>query len=153
MNTKKLTIAGFAIGAILIAGLPRPAAAVIDELLMYPGANCTKQSGGSPTFLSNGRLRNNTAANITVQCPMYDRGANFTGRVWVFTPPNLAVSCSSNATNPLAGASSPQMGSASGNPGAISFSGPTNTGTFTYRFYNCTLPPGTEIINYRGQAL
>lgn len=116
MNTKTLTISGFAMGAILLAGLPRPAAAVIDEFLVYPGSNCIKQAGaGSPTFTSGGRLQNNTAGDMTVQCPMYDNGFDFTGHVWVIdpvTPGNIA--CSSVIKNPLGNPNASQPKSTSG---------------------------------------
>ncbi len=160
MNTKTLTISGFAMGAILMAGLPRPAAAVIDELLMYPGSNCIKQAGaGSPTFTSSGTLVNNTNSDITVQCPMYDGGLDFTGRVWVsHANPPVVVTCSSNVRNPLGTPNLTQTKSvAAGGVVGIVFDGPdVPPGTptsFSYRFYNCTLPKGTTLHNYRGQAL
>lgn len=144
-----------------MAGLPRPAAAVIDELLMYPGSNCIKQAGaGSPTFTSSGTLVNNTTSTITVQCPMYDNGSDFIGRVWVsHANPPVVVTCSSNLRNPIGTGSQPTIQTksvAAGTPPVpIDFDGPDTSviQTFSYRFYNCTLPKGTTLHNYRGKAL
>jgi hypothetical protein len=48
------------------------------------------------------------------------------------------------------------MKSTSGNASSsmvLSFDGPDVGGTFTFRFYNCVLPPTTQIISYRGRAV
>ena len=155
MNLKKLIISSFAFSPMLIAGLVAPASAAIDELLMYPGATCTKLTGGTPTLNSNGRLVNNTTSNITVLCPTFDNGTNFTVSVWVIDNSSSAnISCSARAENPLSG-SGTQTQTTSGfssDAKQLNFTGPTVGGTFTYRFYVCTLPPGTILINYRGRA-
>jgi hypothetical protein len=145
---------------ILVMGWPSPGAAqgiaAIDESMMYPGSNCIRLSGGTPTFTSSGRIVNNTASSMTVQCPMYDRGTDFTGAIWVIDNSVSAnITCSSVARNPLGSPSASQTKSTSGNSSSamvLSFTGPDVSGTFTYRFYNCTLPPTTQIINYRGIA-
>jgi hypothetical protein len=154
MTIKTLTILASAIVAVLVVFAPCPAVAAIDELLVYPGSNCIRISGGTPTYTSSGRLQNNTGATMGVQCPMYDNGFDFSGNIWVVTPSaTVAVACSSVVRNPLGSPSASQLKSGSGNPGVLTFDGPDALGTFTYRFYNCTLPPGTQIISYRGRAL
>src|SRR3954453_14215842 len=101
--------------SVLIVTAPHPAAALIDESLVYPGSNCIKVSGGDPTFsastnasdlsLLNGRMINNTASNMVVQCPMYDNGTDFQGNVWVLDNSVSAnVTCCSKYRNPLGNA-------------------------------------------------
>jgi hypothetical protein len=156
MTARPLAFLGSTLGAILLMTLPHPAAAAIDEPLVYPGSNCIRISGGTPTYLSNGRIWNNTAVNITVQCPMYDKGTDFTGNVWVIDNSTSAnITCTALARNPISGSGS-QMKSTSGNASSsmvLSFDGPDVGGTFTFRFYNCVLPPTTQIISYRGRAV
>jgi hypothetical protein len=154
MSRKAFTILAFVVTAIVLVS-PRSAVAVIDERLVYPGSNCVKVAGGAPTFNSNGWLVNNTSSLMIVQCPMYDNGTDFTGNVWVLDNSTTAnVTCSSNARNPISG-SGTQTLSTSGNSSSskvLSFTGPDISGTFTFRFYTCTLPPTTAVINYRGIA-
>jgi hypothetical protein len=157
MTARPLAFLGSTFGAILLMTSPHPAAAAIDELLVYPGSNCIRISGGTPSYTSSGRLVNNTASNITVQCPMYDNGFNFTGHVWVIDNSTTAnITCSSVVRNPLGNPSTSQPKSTVGNASSamtLSFDGPDAIGTFTYRFYNCVLPPTTQIISYRGRAV
>jgi hypothetical protein len=167
MPTKTLTIVASVIAVMLVVTLPRPAAAQpIDEPLMYPGSNCIKVTGGTPTFFASvsssslsplhGTLQNNTTSTMVVQCPMYDNGFNFTGRIWVIDN-NVTqnITCCSKTRNPLGGAEANQCKSTSGNsssPKTLDFDGPDKPGTFTRRFYDCSLPPTTSIIQYRGIA-
>ena len=149
---------GLAVGAILFLSLTGPiSAAPIDELLMYPGSNCRVVSGGPATITTSGRLWNNTAANMTVQCPMYDNGFDFTGAIWVIDNNASAnILCNSHIKNPLGNPSLFETKSTTGNASAamvLTYTGPDASGTFSYRFYTCVLPPTTQIINYRGRAL
>jgi hypothetical protein len=156
MTTKISAIFGLVIGAALMVSSPRPAAAIIDELLVYPGSNCKVISGGTPTYSSNGTLVNSTGSTLGVQCPMYDNGYDFAGSVWVLDNSTTAdVACSSVARNALGSPNGTQLRSTSGNSSDVkqlNFDGPDVTGLFTYRFYNCNLPPGTQLIAYRGRA-
>jgi hypothetical protein len=167
MSTKRLTIVASVIAVMLVLTLPRPAAAQgqIGESLVYPGSNCIKVTGGTPTFFASvdplnnsqlhGRLRNDTTTTMVVQCPMYDNGTNFTGRVWVIdNSVTQNITCCSKIRNPVSGAAN-QCKSTSGNSSStktLDFDGPDQTGTFGYRFYDCSLPPTTQIISYRGIA-
>lgn len=155
MPTKTFSIVACVLSTMVCLSLPNRAAAVIDELLVYPGSNCVRAAGGTPTFNSNGWLVNTTASTMVVQCPLYDNGTNFTGNVWVLDNSTTAnVTCSSNARNPISG-SGTQTKSTTGNSSSsmvLSFTGPDIGGTFTFRFYTCTLPPTTAIISYRGIA-
>jgi hypothetical protein len=156
MPTK--TIVACLLSAIVLLSLPRPAvAAEISELLVYPGSNCKVEFGGTPSINSSGWLVNNTKSTIYVQCPMYDNGFDFTGNVWVFDNSTTDdVLCRSFAFNPLGSTGSGQEQSTSGQsstPMTLSFTGPDVGGTFTYRFYSCTLPPTTAIVSYRGCAI
>jgi hypothetical protein len=157
MTTRTLSFLGSTLGAMLFMTSPHPAAAAIDEPLVYPGSNCIRRLGGTPTYTSSGRLVNNTSSNMTVQCPMYDNGFNFTGAIWVIDNSTTAnITCSSVARNPLGNPSASQSKSTVGNSSSamtLSFTGPDVSGTFTYRFYNCVLPPTTAIISYRGRAV
>src|SRR5215831_11921573 len=81
MPTRTSTIFACVIAATLVMSAPHPVAAVIDEFLVYPGSNCIKIAGGTPTYTTNGRLANDTASTMIVQCPMYDNGFDFTGNV------------------------------------------------------------------------
>ena len=158
MIIRTLRVLGLAIGGILLLSLTGPiSAAPIDELLMYPGSNCRVTSGGPGIVSSSGRIVNNTAANMTIQCPMYDNGFDFTGAIWVIDNSVSAnITCSSNIRNPLGNPSTSQTKSTAGNASAamvLSFTGPDASGTFSYRFYTCVLPPTTQLINYRGRAL
>jgi len=107
---------------------------------------------------------------------MYDNGVSFTGRIWVIDNNNINspagnITCCSKCRNPLGNPHTNQCKSTSGNSSAamaLDFDGPSGTslstgcpGTFSYRFYDCTLPgtltggttqPPTAIINYRGRA-
>jgi hypothetical protein len=87
---------------------------------------------------------------------MYDNGFNFTGRVWVLDNNVSAnITCCSKIRNPLINPRANQCKSTSGNSSAamaLDFDGPDAGGTFSYRFYDCSLPPTTAIINYRGIA-
>lgn len=154
MSRKTFTILASVITALALA-IPRSANAAIDERLVYPGSNCVRAAGGTPTFNSSGWLVNNTSSIMIVQCPMYDNGTDFTGNVWVLDNSTSAnVTCSSNARNPLGGGGTQTL-STSGNASAamaLSFTGPDVAGTFAFRFYTCTLPPTTAIISYRGIA-
>jgi hypothetical protein len=146
------------IGAILLLNpTAHISAAPIDELLVYPGSNCKVLSGGAATYTTSGRLVNNTAANLTVQCPLYDNGFDFSGNVWVIDNSVAAnITCSSVIRNPLGNPSTSEAKSTAGNASSamvLSFTGPDAGGTFSYRFFNCVLPPTTQIINYRGKAL
>jgi hypothetical protein len=157
MTTKTFPILISVLGAALAVSTPRLATAAIDELLVYPGSNCIRISGGTPTYTISGRLVNNTASSMTVQCPMYDNGFNFSGNVWVLDNSTTGnITCTSNVRNPLGNPTAQQTQSTSGNSSSamvLSFTGPDAVGTFTFRFYNCTLPPTTAIISYRGRAL
>jgi hypothetical protein len=160
MTTRIFRLLASVTTAVLIVSAPDLAGAqqalVIDEALVYPGSNCIVRSGGTPTYTSTGRIVNNTASNMFVQCPMYDNGFNFTGNVWVIDNSTSAnITCSSVVRNPLGNPSTSQTQSTSGNASAamnLSFTGPDASGTFTFRFYNCTLPPTTQLISYRGRA-
>jgi hypothetical protein len=159
MTAKILTIVGVVISATLIVTSPRPAiGAEINELLVYPGVNCRVTGGGPASFNGSGWLVNNNLVNMTVQCPMYDNGNNFTGNVWVLDNSMTAnVSCCSKLRYPN-GAGADQCKSTSGNSSsamALSFSGPDAGGNFSFgfRFYQCTLPPTTAVISYRGCAI
>src|SRR5262245_23161923 len=115
MPTKTLILVASVIAVMLVATLPRPVAAqAIGELLMYPGSNCIKVSGGTPTFHGSvdptnfsqlhGTLTNNTTSSMLVQCPMYDNGKDFTGRIWVIdNHATQNITCCSKARNPLSG--------------------------------------------------
>jgi hypothetical protein len=185
MPTTRFTIAAAMITLMLVVGLPRPAAAqAIGEPLMYPGSNCFRVTGGihaaaagstNPLDLSttHGTLTNNATTATVVQCPMYDNGVTFIGRVWVIDNTTTAnITCCSKCRNPLGNPHTNQCKSTSGNSNtakALDFDGPSGSslssgcpGTFSYRFYDCTLPgtmtgsttaqPPTRIINYRGRA-
>jgi len=66
MPTKIFSIAACMLSTMLFLSLPNRAAAVIDELLVYPGSNCVRAAGGTPTFNSNGWLVNTTASTTVV---------------------------------------------------------------------------------------
>jgi hypothetical protein len=161
MTIKTFTIVGVVISTMLIVTFPRVAAAAeIDELLVYPGVNCHVVGGGPASYNTSGWLINNTSSIMTVECPMYDNGYDFTGTMWVYDNSVSAdVSCDSRARNP---GGSPNVNSptltTSGNQSfppakALNFTGPDVGGTWTYRFYRCTLPPTTAIVSYRGCAI
>jgi hypothetical protein len=158
MASKKFIISSFAFGAVLIASSVTPATAAIDEALMYPGATCTKLSGGTPTIDANGRLLNKTASTMTVLCPIFDHGTRFTGSVWVIDNSSIGnISCSAQARNPTININ-PNLTQTQTTSGSslkakqLDFTGPNVDGLSTYRFYTCTLPAGTTLINYRGKA-
>ena len=117
MTARPLAFLGSTLGAILLMTSPHPASAAIDEALVYPGSNCIRISGGTPTYTAMDDSVNNTASNITIQCPMYDKGTDFTGNVWVIDNSTTAnVMCTSRARNPISGAGSqtkPTTGNAS----------------------------------------
>ncbi|RPI09884.1 MAG: hypothetical protein EHM63_04025 [Actinobacteria bacterium] len=89
---------------------------------------------------------------------MYDRGNTFAGRIWVIDNnevPGQDIVCCSKTRNPLGGDIANQCKVTAGSsdtPMQLDFDGPSATLTFTYRFFDCVLPPGTAIINYRGLA-
>jgi hypothetical protein len=158
MTIKTFGLLGSVIGGILLLSAPGSiSAAPIDELLVYPGSNCRAISGGPATYTAGGRLVNNNAVSITVQCPLYDNGFDFSGNVWVIDNSTTAnISCLSLIRNPLGSPTAVQAKSTTGNASTamvLSFTGPDAGGTFSFRFYNCVLPPTTQIINYRGKAL
>jgi len=155
LNIKTIIASGLAVSTLLIAS--SPAQAEIDERLVYPGANCKKLFGtGEPTFNTNGVLNNNTSSTLTVLCPMYDNGNFFAGDVFVLdTNASADISCQSRTANPLGNPNVTQTKTTSGfssDTKTLSFNGPTATGTFTYRFYICSLPPGTLLFSYSGRA-
>jgi hypothetical protein len=160
MKTKKSFMVPFYLGVFLTATLPvsLPTQAAIDEFLMYPGANCHKVSGsGTPTIDPfEGRIKNAGSTDITVLCPMYDRGKNFTGRISVLDPNQRAdIICRSIVAGALDTAIYilKKTSGSSDSPMVLDFNGPNASAISGYRFYTCILPPGTSITSYRGQAL
>lgn len=155
INVKAIIASGLALSTLLMAS--SPAHAEIDERLVYPGANCKKLLGtGEPTFDTNGVLLNNSSSTLTVLCPMYDNGNFFAGDVFVVDNSASAnISCQSRTANPLGNPNVTQTQTTSGfssDTKTLSFTGPTATGTFTYRFYICSLPSGTALLSYSGRA-
>src|SRR5215472_17088265 len=127
MSAIRVTMKACVTTIIVVGVLPRPAVAqAIGEPLMYPGSNCIKVTGGTPTFSAStnpsdtsalhGRLTNNTTTTMVVQCPMYDNGVNFAGRVWVLDNSTTAdVTCCSKCRNPLGNPHTNQCKSTAGN--------------------------------------
>jgi hypothetical protein len=147
----------------LSLGLALPALAA--PLQNYPGAMCVPVSGAA-RVTANGHAENGAAATATLLCPVVRENplsmGNANGDIWL-TDAHYSgnICCSSRAKDPggqpVRFTSDKCTTGVQGNV-SLNFSGPAASGTWSSRFYLCTVPGtysgnASAVLAYRSEPL